>query len=115
MSLEVTLRVNGLDCSRNGSSNLAERLVNFLEAIEGILGAHHDRESGRFAVRYDPNRITLLRILSRIEFMGRETGYTYRPTDVKTNLGVGGSIASDIPESAPRPLRVTDPAGLAIS
>lgn len=114
MSLEVTLRVKGLDCSRNGSSNPRERLVDFLEEIEGILGVSFDLESGRFAVRYDPNRITLLRILTRIEFRGRETGVTYRPTDVQTNLG-GGSYAPDTPQSAPSPPQATEPAGLAFS
>ena len=114
MSLEVTLRVNGLDCTKNGPSNPRERLVDFLEAIEGILGARYDLESGRFAVHYDPNRITLLRILSRIEFMGRETGVTYRPTEVQTNLG-GGSYAPDVPQSAPHPSRDTAPTSLAIS
>lgn len=108
MSLEITMRVNGLDFSSNGSSDPSKTLVDFLEGIEGVLGARYDWESHRFAVSYDPNRITLLRILNRIEFEGRETGLTYRPTDVQTRLG--RPPASESPKSRPdRTLPVAEP------
>ncbi|MFQ5931223.1 MAG: hypothetical protein ACE5MM_02325 [Nitrospiraceae bacterium] len=87
MSLEITLRVNGSDYSENGSSHPAENLVNLLRGLEGILNARYDWERQRFAVRYDQNRITILRILRQIELAGHAAGRVYRPTDVQPSNG----------------------------
>lgn len=87
MSLEITLRVNGSDYSENGTSHPAQNLVNFLRGFEGVLGVRYDAESERFAVRYDQNQTTILRILSRIELAGRQAGRVYRPTDIQPNYG----------------------------
>ncbi len=114
MSLQITLHVNGLDYSRNEPSDPREGLVNFLEGLEGVLGARYESESRRFVVSYDPNRITLLRILNRIEFVGRETGLAYRPADVQTHLG--GSFTHSSPHAARADhLAVAEPADLAFS
>ncbi|MFQ5989441.1 MAG: heavy-metal-associated domain-containing protein [Candidatus Methylomirabilales bacterium] len=83
MSLEISLRVNGLDRAREGPSHALERLVKTLEGLYGVLSVHYDSESHRFTVRYDPNWITILRILSRIEAAGRQRGHTYRATDIR--------------------------------
>ncbi len=83
MSLEITLRVNGLDCPREPLSDPPAGVVKALEELDGILAVRYDSESRRFAVSYDPRRVTILRILSRIESAGRQTGRTYRPTDVQ--------------------------------
>lgn len=83
MSLEITVRVNGLDCPREPSSDPSDGVVKALEELGGVQAVSYDSESRRFAVSYDPKRVTILRILSRIESAGRETGQTYRPIDVQ--------------------------------
>ncbi len=88
MSLEITLRVNGLERSTNGPDDPSEKLVKFLQELDGILGVHYDLESDRFTVSYSPNRVTILHILNRIELAGRQTGLGFRPTDVRTSPGV---------------------------
>jgi hypothetical protein len=95
MSLEITLRVNGSDCSENGTSHPAQNLVNFLRGFEGILSVRYDAESQRFAVRYNQNQTTILRILSRIELAGRQAGRVYRPTDIQPHHGDAFPSASD--------------------
>jgi hypothetical protein len=92
MSLEITLRVNGLEHSHRIQDHPSERLVKLLQELDGVLEVHYDSKACRFAVRYNPNRITIFRILSRIEFAGRRTGFDYRPTDVRT-----GHRDSDLP------------------
>lgn len=106
MTLEITLRVNGLEGSRNGSGDLPENLIKFLQGFDGVLEARYDTENCRFAVRYDPNRVTILRILNRIELAGRQTGLGYRPTDVQTRRS--GSFAPRFHRNAPE--RPPDPA-----
>ncbi len=87
MSLEITLRVNGLDSSSGREDDAFAKLATFLQELDGVLTARYDSTSCRFAVRYNPRRITLFRILSRIELAGRRTGLDYRPTDVRTSSG----------------------------
>ena len=87
MSLEITLRVNGLEHSDRIQDHPSERLVKFLQELDGILEVHYDSNTCRFALRYNPNRITIFRILSRIEFAGRRVGFEYRPADVRTGRG----------------------------
>lgn len=94
MSLEITLRVNGSDHSENGTGHPAQNLVNFLREFEGILSVRYDAESQRFAVRYNQNQTTILRILSRIELAGREAGRVYRPTDIQPHHGDSFASAS---------------------
>lgn len=87
MSLEITLRVEGAQNSANGSSDPAERLVHFLQELEGVLSVHYDSESRRFALRYDQSRTTILRVLAHIEVAGQQAGRVYRPTDVQPSQG----------------------------
>jgi hypothetical protein len=90
MSLEITFRVNGLEHSDRIQDHPSERLVKFLQELDGILEVHYDPNTCRFAVRYNPNRITIFRILSRIELAGRRIGFDYRPADVRTRQGDSG-------------------------
>lgn len=83
MSLEISLRVKGLERTKEGSSNALERLVKILQGSYGILDVHADLESHHLTLRYDPNSVTVLRILNRIESAGRQRGLTYRATDVR--------------------------------
>ena len=83
MSLEILLRVKKLDRAKEGSSNALERLVKILQGSYGVLAVHSDLESHHLTVRYDPNRVTILRILNRIESAGRQRGLAYRATDVR--------------------------------
>lgn len=83
MSLEISLRVKGLDRTKEGSSTALERLVKILQGSYGVLAVHSDLESHHLTVRYDPNWVTILRILSRIESAGRQRGLAYRATDVR--------------------------------
>ncbi|MFQ5803711.1 MAG: heavy-metal-associated domain-containing protein [Candidatus Methylomirabilales bacterium] len=83
MSLEISLRVKGLDRAEEGSSNALEKLVKTLQGLYGILAVHSDLESHQLTVRYDPSWVTILRILSRIESAGRQRGLAYRATDVR--------------------------------
>lgn len=92
MSLEISLRVNGLDRAKEGSSNALERLAKALQGLYGVLAVHCNLESHRLTVRYDPNWVTILRILSRIESAGRQRGIAYRATDIRKGT-----------ESSPRP------------
>ncbi|MFQ5658642.1 MAG: hypothetical protein ACE5G5_13960 [Candidatus Methylomirabilales bacterium] len=84
-TLEITLRVNGLESSGEGSSNSPDGLLNVLQGLEGILGAHYDWESHRFFVTYNPKRVTILGILNQVEFAGQRIGRTYRPTEVHSS------------------------------
>lgn len=84
MSLEITLRVNGLEHSHGNQDHPSERLGKLIRELDGVLDVHYNSKAGRFVVRYNPNLITILRILSRIELAGRQTGFDYRPTDVRT-------------------------------
>ncbi len=84
MSLEISLRVKGLDRAKEGSSNALESLVKILQGSHGVLAVHSDLESHHLTVRYDPNWLTILRILNRIESAGRQKGLACRATDVRT-------------------------------
>ncbi|MEE8624796.1 MAG: hypothetical protein V3T19_05600 [Acidiferrobacterales bacterium] len=84
-TLEITLWVNGLESSGEGSSNSPDGLLNVLQGLEGILGARYDGESHRFFVTYNPKRVTILGILNQIEFAGQRIGRTYRPTEVHSS------------------------------
>lgn len=84
-TLEITLRVSGLESSGDGPSNSPDGLLNVLQELEGILGARYDWESRRFFVSYNPKRVTILGILSQIECAGQRIGRTYRPTEVQSN------------------------------
>lgn len=86
MNLEISLRVKGLDRAKEGSSNALERLVKILQGSHGVLAVHSDLESHHLTVRYDPNWLTILRILNRIESAGRQRGLSYRATDVRNIL-----------------------------
>ncbi len=98
MSLEITLQVKGLNYSEDGSSHLAERLVNFLRGLEGVLGVGYDAGTQRFALNYDQNRTTILRILNQIEGLGQRAGQVYRPTDVQPSQGCSFVCDSIEPE-----------------
>ena len=84
MSLEISLRVKGLDRAKEGSSDAFERLVKILQGSYGVLAVHSDLESHHLTVRYDPHWVTILRILNRIESVGRQRGLAYRATDVRS-------------------------------
>lgn len=98
MSLEITLRVNGLQHSDRIQDHPSERLVKFLQELDGILEVHYDSNTCRFAVRYNPNGITIFRILSRIELAGRRIGFDYRPADVRTGQGDSFTSPSPLPQ-----------------
>lgn len=100
MSLEITLRVHGLESSNGREDDTSTRLAKILQDLDGVLSARYDLKTCRFAVRYNPNRITILRILSRIELAGRRTGLDYRPIDVRT--GQEDSFASPSPLAEPK-------------
>jgi hypothetical protein len=99
MSLEITLRVYGLEHSYSTQDLPSQRLVKLLQELDGVLGVRYNPETCRFAVCYNPNRTTIFRILSRIELAGRRTGLDYRPTDVRTSQD--DSFASPNPHIAP--------------
>jgi len=83
MTLEISLCVNGLERAKEGSQNALEKLGKALEGVYGVVAVHLHPESQRLTVRYDPNWVTILRILSRIESAGRQRGLTYRATDIR--------------------------------
>lgn len=85
MSLEITLRVKGSDYAGDGSSNPSERIVNYLERLDGVLSVHYDAGSRRFAVSYDNKQTNVLRILRQIEVAGQKAGQVYHPTDIQSN------------------------------
>ena len=84
MSLEISLSLYGLDSPKDGSEGLPQDFVKSLKRLDGILDVRHDAESRRFAIKYDPKLLSVLRILYIIELVGRRTGSGYRPTDVRT-------------------------------
>ncbi len=110
MSLDISLRVNGLDRTSDGSSNALVRLVKTLEGLYGVLGVHYDSESHRLTVRYDPNWVTILRILGRIESAGRQRGLIYRATDIRK--GHEGSTPPSNQQSSLEQLPVAEAAHL---
>lgn len=87
MSREITLRLNDLDGSGEASNDLPETIVKILEGLDGVLAVGYDAESRRFTVSYDAKEVTVLRILSRIEFPDEQTSRGYRPTDVQASDG----------------------------
>lgn len=84
MSFEITLKVNDLEQRDEAVPEPSERVVKALEELEGVVAVRYDPESRRFTVGYDAHRVTILRILSRIEAAGRQAGRMYRPADVRT-------------------------------
>ncbi len=46
VSLEITLRVNGLEHSTNGPHDPLEKLVKFLQDLGGVLVVRYDSRSG---------------------------------------------------------------------
>ncbi|MGH7351557.1 MAG: hypothetical protein ACREI5_03550 [Candidatus Methylomirabilales bacterium] len=84
MSLEISLSLYDLDSPKDGSESLLKGFVKSLKRLHGILDVRHDTESRRFAIKYDPNLVSVVRILYIIELVGRRTGSGYRPTDVRT-------------------------------
>lgn len=84
MSFEITLKVNDLDQSGGTVPEPPEGVVKALGELEGIVAVRYDPESRRFCVGYDSHRVTILRILSRIEAAGKQAGRIYRAADVKT-------------------------------
>ncbi|MFQ5801646.1 MAG: hypothetical protein ACE5JQ_01960 [Candidatus Methylomirabilales bacterium] len=113
MSVEITLRVNGLDRSSEVSSKPPETIVRILQGLDGVLAARYDSDRQRFAVSYDPNRVTILRILSRIEFAGQGAGRPYRPSDVQRSQE--SSFRSDGYKRAGEELPVPEEADLVLS
>lgn len=85
MSLEITLRVKGSDYSGDGASNPPERIVNYLERLDGVLSVRYDPGSRRFAVSYDHKQTNILRILRQVEIAGQKAGQIYHPTDIQPN------------------------------
>lgn len=84
MSLEISLSLYDRDSPKDGSESLPQDLVKSLKGLNGILDVRHDAESRRFAIKYDPKLLSVLRILYIIELEGRRTGSGFRPTDVRT-------------------------------
>lgn len=114
MSLEITLRVNGLERSTNGSQDALEKLVKFVQDLEGVLVVRYDTESSRFAVSYNPNQATVLRILNRIELAGQQAGLGFRPTDVRTSARESFASRTHTRRMPPAPLPAADEPYLAV-
>ena len=108
MTLEISLCVNGLERAKEGSNNALEKLGKALEGLYGVVAVHPDLESQRLSVRYDPNWVTILRILSRIESAGRQRGLTYRATDIRK--GQEKSAASGGQHTSPDRIPVVEAA-----
>jgi copper chaperone CopZ len=83
MSLGITLQVKGSDYSGDGASYPPERIVTYLQRLDGVVSVHYDPGSQRFAVDYDHKRTDILRILRQIEIAGQKAGRVYHPTDVQ--------------------------------
>lgn len=83
MSLGITLQVKGSDYSGDGASYPPERIVSFIQRLDGVLGVRYDAGSQRFAVDYDHKQTDILRILRQIEIAGQKAGRVYHPTDVQ--------------------------------
>lgn len=47
------------------------------------MAVRYDRETGRFAIGFDPRKVTILKILSAIETLGGEKGRPYRPVEAE--------------------------------
>ncbi len=83
MNLGITLRVKGADCSGDRMSSPPEKIVNFIERLDGVVSVRYDPGSQRFAVSYDHKRTDILRILKQIEVAGQKTGQVYWPVDIQ--------------------------------
>ena len=110
MTLEISLRVNGLDRAKEGSNNALEKLAKTLEGLYGVFAVTCDLESQRLSVRYDPNWVTILRILSRLESAGRQRGLNCRATDIRK--GYEKPTTSGGEQTSPERIRAVEAAHL---
>ncbi|MCZ6480200.1 MAG: hypothetical protein O6929_07345 [candidate division NC10 bacterium] len=88
MNLGITLRVKGADYSGDRTSSPAEKIVNLIQRLDGVVPARYDPGSQRFAVDYDHKRTDILRILRQIEVAGQKAGRVYHPTVVQPTQGL---------------------------
>lgn len=69
--------------SNGGFSADSPELRSALEGLEGILATSYDAEAGRIQIRFDPRRMTILKILNATESLGQQLGRPVRPADVQ--------------------------------
>lgn len=110
MILEISLRVDGLDRAKEGPDNALEDLGKNLEGLYGVVAARCNLESQRITVCYDPDSVTILRILNRIESAGRQQGLIYRAMDI--HKGQERSSASGGSQISSGPIPAVDTAHL---
>ena len=113
MGFEITLKVNDLDQNGKTVPEPPEGVVKALEEMEGIVAVRYDPESQRFCVGYDSHRVTILRILSRIEAAGKQVGRMYRPVDVKTT-GEPRHLAWNLQRPQNGPIQPTPPSPMTV-
>ncbi|MFQ5988968.1 MAG: hypothetical protein ACE5K9_03525 [Candidatus Methylomirabilales bacterium] len=83
MNLGITLRVKGADFSGDRTTSPPERIVHFIQRLNGVVSVRYDPGSQRFAVSYDHKQTDILRILRQIEVAGQKAGQVYRPVDIQ--------------------------------
>ena len=83
MNLGITLRVKGADCSGDRTSSPPEKIMSFIQKLDGVVSVQYDPRSQRFAVNYDHKRTDILRILRQIEVAGQRAGQVYWPVDIQ--------------------------------
>ena len=82
--LSISLKVEGM-AERAGEGGLTcpERIRNALGEIAGVLDVGYEKGRDRFFLTLDPRLISVLTIITSIERLGRDSGHTYRPTDLR--------------------------------
>ena len=82
--LSISLKVEGMT-GRAGEGGLTcpERIRNALSGVAGVLDVGYEKGGDRFFLTLDPRLISVLTIITMVERLGRDSGHTYRPTDVR--------------------------------
>lgn len=77
----ISLRI--VSPSSGTVSGDSPELRSALERLDGILTARYDEEAGRIRIQFDPERMTILKILNATENLGQQLGHPVRPADVQ--------------------------------
>jgi uncharacterized protein (TIGR02266 family) len=82
--LSISLKVEGMtDRAGEGGLPSPERIRTALSGIAGVLDAGYEKGRDRFFLTLDPRLVSVLTIITTIERLGRDSGQTYRPSDVR--------------------------------
>jgi len=82
--LSISLKVEGMtERAGQGGLTCPERIRTALSGVAGILDVGYEKGRDRFYLTLDPRLISVLTIITAIERLGRDSGHTYRPTDVR--------------------------------